>query len=102
MLWFAKGEDPLLPKVVDAARTKDSLMGYIEEQLGTRVTPEEVKEEVKEEAKEVKEEVKEEAKEEAKEEVKEVKEEAKETQDSTNEELYSVCFSKTGLWLNFY
>ena len=33
LLWFAKGEDPLMPKMVDSARTVDSLMGYMEEQL---------------------------------------------------------------------
>ena len=33
VLWFAKGEDPLMPKMVDSARTVDSLMGYMEEQL---------------------------------------------------------------------
>ena len=33
MLWFAKGEDPNMPKMVDSARTVESLMGYMEEQL---------------------------------------------------------------------
>lgn len=33
LLWFARGEDPLMPKMVDSARTVDSLMGYMEEQL---------------------------------------------------------------------
>lgn len=48
LLWFAKGEDPLMPKMVDSARTVDSLMGYMEEQLknsGDWVEPAKEKEE---------------------------------------------------------
>lgn len=53
MLWFAKGEDPLMPKMVDSARTVDSLMGYMEEQLknsGDWVEPAKEKEEEEEHA----------------------------------------------------
>ena len=52
LLWFAKGEDPLMPKMVDSARTVDSLMGYMEEQLknsGDWVEPAKEKKEEEEE-----------------------------------------------------
>ena len=53
-MWFAKGEDPLMPKMVDSARTVESLMGYMEEQLkssGDWIEPAK-KEEEKEESQE--------------------------------------------------
>lgn len=31
--WFAKGADPNMPEMVDSARTKESLLGYIYEKL---------------------------------------------------------------------
>ena len=31
--WFAKGADPSMPEMVDSARTKESLLGYINEKL---------------------------------------------------------------------
>ena len=33
MKWFAKGADPNMPEMVDSARTKESLLGYIYEKL---------------------------------------------------------------------
>ena len=43
--WFAKGADPSMPEMVDSARTKESLMGYIGEKLYGPLEEEKGKEE---------------------------------------------------------
>lgn len=87
MLWFAKGEDPLMPKMVDSARTVDSLMGYMEEQLknsGDWVEPAKKEEEEEEHAGE------EASQEEGKQEEEKEEQQQKETrveEENVNEEL---------------
>ena len=87
LLWFAKGEDPLMPKMVDSARTVDSLMGYMEEQLknsGDWVEPAKEKKEEEEHAGE------EASQEEGKQEEEKEEQQQKETrveEENVNEEL---------------
>lgn len=87
LLWFAKGEDPLMPKMVDSARTVDSLMGYMEEQLknsGDWVEPAKKEEEEEEHAGE------EASQEEGKQEEEKEEQQQKETrveEENVNEEL---------------
>ena len=95
MLWFAKGEDPLMPKMVDSARTVDSLMGYMEEQLknsGDWVEP--AKKEMEEEEHAGEEASQEEGKQEEEQKQQKKEEQQKETgieEENVSEELCVVC-----------